>query len=380
MTTKPQAPPKGTVRTVVPPPQQAAAPVTDPAKREIIKATATLLAPVDTDENLAAEFKRYIALKDKLLEDTDYMWSVRWTMGDQEEMKSFKSRIKAETWADGLRKKGFETELEKKIKKSGCMKLGKAFGISDFPIEESLDRVVGSAYYKVRAEAPNGQFKERTGACDRAEKGKQKAPFDTIMATALTRAADRAIMALLGGETTAEEFEGVDVDALVTRTVAKDAATPTPPPPQDDKTIKCPRCGGIYSGTRGILGMCPPCVQTPGCFICGDHVKATNDDQVPGAYCAKCEKLTPDEKERLVKLNQTFTDKKPAKQETERSQYNKRLWAAAGALYGKDAERKVANTVKNKYGKESTKDLTDDQFKELAVGVETYAKAQGKLK
>jgi hypothetical protein len=347
-----------------------------------VRVQATLLAPVAEDAELVAQFKRYVELKDKLLEDTDYIWSVRWQIGDQEDSKFFKRRAQAEAWAEGLRRKGIEPELEKKIKKSGCMKLGKAFGISDWPVEEMLDRTAGIAYYKVRAEAPNGQYKERTGTCDRTEKGKAKASFDTIMATALTRAADRAIMALLGGETTAEEFEEVvdEGDKDTTQPPAPaPIAKPTPAPP-DCAGGTCQRCGASWSPAAPGVTLCPPCVECPTCFICGEQVPPmqTGSTTPPPKFCSQHKDITPEEQERLVKLNETFAGRKPAKTETERGQYNRRLWAAAHAAYGKErAEEVIHKAILKKYQRSSLTELSDEQFKELTVAMEEYAKKKG---
>lgn len=270
-----------------------------------------LLRPVANLDILIEAFKQYVEMKDRLLEPDDYLWCVTWHVGqDRQERKFFKHKSKAEKYYATLTSKGIEVELEKRIKKSGCLKLGKAFCISDYPVEEVLDREKGYAYYKVRAQAPNGQYKERTGTCDRNERGKRDVPFDTIMATALTRAADRAIMALLGGETTAEEFEeGVD-------------------------------------STENASQVDPP---------------MTHEEAV--------QKI----KEKFGALDEKFEKVKEANEDTERNRLNRRLWKALKYLYGKEAETRVHNTCKRRYGCDSLTKLSDDQLKELTEAVEGLA-------
>jgi hypothetical protein len=173
-------------------------------------AAPTLLQPAASDEELVAAFKRYVALKEKLLENDDYVWIVFYKVGDKEERKFFPFREEAEAFAKQLEERKIKARLEKKVKKSGCLKLGKAFSISVEIIERvptiSAEPALSAFFFRVRANAPNGQSMERTGRCDRAEKGRKESPLDHLEATALTRASNRAIMALLGGETTAEEF------------------------------------------------------------------------------------------------------------------------------------------------------------------------------
>lgn len=178
------------------------------------EAPATLISPVASDEVLVENFKRYIALRDKLLEEHDYIWNVAYKIGaTKEDKKFFKTRKEAEPFAKALREKGIKADLEKKVKKSGCLKLKKAFGISIEIL--SVEEKGNGVKYTVRATAPNGQKEERTGRCDRQERGRQTSPFDHIDSIALTRATNRATLALLGGETSAEEWEeNVEVEEL----------------------------------------------------------------------------------------------------------------------------------------------------------------------
>jgi hypothetical protein len=185
-----------------------------------------MIAPIGSDDELVEGFKRYLELKEKLLEDSDYIYTVFYPTSSKEERKFFPCRDDADKFAAGLIAKKIPARMEKKIRKSGCLKLGKAFGISTEVLAE--ERGDDFARFLVRATAPNGQYQDRSGRCDRKEKGKSDNPMDHLEATALTRATDRAIMALLGGETTAEEFEE-------SATVAEDPAPPKkdPPVPKD---------------------------------------------------------------------------------------------------------------------------------------------------
>lgn len=278
-----------------------------------------LLVPCAEDDVLVAQFKRYVSLRDKLCEDTDYIWSVAYVgpTGD-EDRKFFSRREKAEAFLAAVRERKLEGELEKKLKKSGVLKLAKAFSISQEVIEEVLDRAAGTAHYKVRASAPNGQFAVRSGSCDRNERGKKNAPFDTIMATALTRAADRAIMALLGGETTAEEFEGGDEPEDVKPAPVQEPVEPVGPPMSHD--------------------------------------------------------------EALASIDARFAHSPAANPDTPRMRYTRALYKAAGALYGNDADKRIHATIKARYGVDSVTKLTDEQFREIAEGVTALARKMGKLK
>ncbi|MGH9389017.1 MAG: hypothetical protein ACRD1Z_05325, partial [Vicinamibacteria bacterium] len=119
-----------------------------------------LLEPVASDEDLIAAFKRYNTLKERLLEETDFTWFSVYKIGEKTERKGFQKRDEAEKVVTDLRKRGIQADLEKKIKKSGCQKLSKAFGISVEILEEVRDREKGIASYRVRAVAPNGQHRE----------------------------------------------------------------------------------------------------------------------------------------------------------------------------------------------------------------------------
>lgn len=172
-----------------------------------------LLQPAASDDDLVAAFRRYNDLKEKLLEADDYVWTVVYKAGEKEDRKFCGSREEAEAFAKQLTERGIKARLEKKVKKSGCLKLGKAFSISTEITERvptiSAEPALTAFFFKVRASAPNGQSQERTGRCDRGEKGRKDSPLDHMEATALTRATNRAIMSLLGGETTAEELEEI---------------------------------------------------------------------------------------------------------------------------------------------------------------------------
>lgn len=182
-----------------------------------------ILLPASNDEKILESFKRYQDLKSKLLEQDDYTHFVKWVLGEgKSSMKGFAFVADAEKFAAAQREKNFSVTLERRIKKSGVLKLGKAFAVSAEIISESI--LPTGAVYRVRASAPNGQFAERTGACDKTEKGRDGSPFDHILAIALTRATNRATMALLGGEVTAEETteDGIPETKPVKSTVVEE--------------------------------------------------------------------------------------------------------------------------------------------------------------
>lgn len=96
-------------------------------------------------------------------------------------------------------------------KKSAWQKLGRAFNVDTRIVEKEFQRTktgrINEAYYCVRATLPNGRSVESDALCSRAEKGKSKVSDHTIMATAKTRATNRAISELIGaGEVSSEEM------------------------------------------------------------------------------------------------------------------------------------------------------------------------------
>lgn len=303
-----------------------------------------LLLPVADEETLIESFKRYVALKDKLLEESDYVWFAVYSAGQKTERDGFPRREEAEKKITNLRAKGIPSDLEKRVKKSGCLKLGKAFGISTEIISERIDREKGYAEYTVRATAPNGQSKDKTGSSDRAERGKASAPFDTIMATANTRAEDRALMALLGGETTAEEFE---------------SGGETPPPTEPSKDSVHVK---IEVGAKPVQKVeRKPLTPEEEKEIAERAKKAAENSTKP----PDLSKLTPEEKERLKALDEKFGRVKPA-QPSNLYQLRGRMFAAS-----KDAglsTEELKKGISNKYRKESTKDLTEQELLEL-IGI-----------
>lgn len=247
------------------------------------RSLSVLLEPVASDERLIEAFKRYVDLKDKLLEEHDYTWFTVYDMMGREKRKGFKSRKDAEEFIEGARKKNIKAELEKKIKKSGCLKLQKAFGLST----EILSCTEADTYikYTIRAVGPNGQFSDRSGRCGKDEKGHRESPMDHLDAIALTRASNRALMALLGGETTAEEFEEQPAPEQPKETPKSPA-----PPKEDTKKI------------ISVIHHLPPPISSP------EAVKKAVDEKFGKAKPRKrnlrakfwviLKKLLPKEKER----------------------------------------------------------------------------------
>ena len=96
-------------------------------------------------------------------------------------------------------------------KKSAWQKLGRAFNVDTCIVEKEFQRTktgrINEAYYCIRATLPNGRSVESDALCSRFEKGKSKVSDHTIMATAKTRATNRAISELIGaGEVSSEEM------------------------------------------------------------------------------------------------------------------------------------------------------------------------------
>ncbi|MBE6508226.1 MAG: hypothetical protein E7Z77_02305 [Methanobrevibacter sp.] len=96
-------------------------------------------------------------------------------------------------------------------KKSAWQKLGRAFNVDTHIIVHEFQRSkngrITEAYYCVRASLPNGRSVESDALCSRAEKGKSNVSDHTIIATAKTRATNRAISELVGaGEVSSEEM------------------------------------------------------------------------------------------------------------------------------------------------------------------------------
>lgn len=103
-------------------------------------------------------------------------------------------------------------EVEREFKKkSAWQKLGRAFNVDTCIVEKEFQRTktghINEAYYCVRATLPNGRSVESDALCSRTEKGKNKISDHTIIATAKTRATNRAISELIGaGEVSSDEM------------------------------------------------------------------------------------------------------------------------------------------------------------------------------
>lgn len=298
-----------------------------------------LLQPAASDDDLVEAFKRYVALKEKLLENDDYVWIVFYKIGDKEERKFFPHREEAEAFAKQLEERKIKARLEKKVKKSGCLKLGKAFSISTSIIEAASDNAT-YFYFKVRASAPNGQSMERTGRCDRAEKGRRESPLDHMEATAMTRASNRAIMALLGGEVTAEELEEIpqaDV-ARVSSSEPPKAATK-----KADAVYECPMCG-----ERTVL------------------LDTGNTSEVKCKVCNPPKKLSnkpPTHEEKLKEIDAKFVGAKPAREY--RTGLMRRMFAMAKSM-GMDEEMLDAKLKEKWLTMKSKKEMTVEMI-ELVI-------------
>lgn len=96
-------------------------------------------------------------------------------------------------------------------KKSAWQKLGRAFNVDTSIIDKEFTRSktgrINEAYYCIRATLPNGRSVESDALCSRVEKGKKNVSDHTIIATAKTRATNRAISELIGaGEVSSDEM------------------------------------------------------------------------------------------------------------------------------------------------------------------------------
>ena len=107
---------------------------------------------------------------------------------------------------------GQYVQVEREFKKkSAWQKLGRAFNVDTSIVDKEFQRTktgrIHEAYYCVRATLPNGRSVESDAVCSRAEKGKSKVSDHTIIATAKTRATNRAISELIGaGEVSSDEI------------------------------------------------------------------------------------------------------------------------------------------------------------------------------
>lgn len=319
--------------------------MTKPAKevkeerpQAVVTVTAmAILEPIGTDEAIVAAFKRYVALKEKLLEETDYTWFVVFKVGEKETRKGFSTKDEADKVQKDLEAKKVVVRSEKKIKKSGAMKLAKAFGIS----HEILERVEDAQgiRYLVKAIGPNGQYTIQTGRCGREEMGRKDSPMHHLDGTALTRAKNRATMDLLGGETTAEELE--DVHPLVAAVGEK-----------------------IVARAQEARG--PVVTPIPLAAPKGEpsHPTPSTDAKEHESDLAK-------------ELDAKFGTTPAATDDKGKQQLIGRLWAAlkATGLDDKVAEERLRNTLKTMYGVESVKSLTEAQLVELTGKVKKAGKS-----
>lgn len=128
---------------------------------------------------------------------------------------------------------GTPGEAESFVKKSGWLKLARAYRLSTSIVREEIDRDDDGQAIRaraiVRAVAQNGQAADGDGACAINEprfvnaRGRQKVEHD-LPATAVTRATNRAISNLVGfGQVSAEE---IDADV---RAGGASADPPMPP-------------------------------------------------------------------------------------------------------------------------------------------------------
>ena len=141
---------------------------------EPVDQSAGLIQPAATGDEIAELYNKYDEIKSKIITDNDKM------------------SMRGQTFT----------------KKSGWRKIATAFNISDTIIKKERDEIPEGVKWTVEVEAvaPNGRRSHGIGMCDSAESGKSGTKEHDILATAHTRAKNRAISDLLGGEVSAEEM------------------------------------------------------------------------------------------------------------------------------------------------------------------------------
>lgn len=121
------------------------------------------------------------------------------------------------------------------VKKSGWRRLARAFVLSTEIIDKKVvrddDGRVQAAEFVVRASHPNGAYMEAWGGCDIYEKNKRFDKGQDVVATAQTRATNRAISDLIaGGEVSADEMStGGKPYSTSTQTQTQPAQSSPPP-------------------------------------------------------------------------------------------------------------------------------------------------------
>lgn len=221
--------------------------IVDEAKTIVVRTdSSSLVKPLATPEQAAAEFKLYIELCKAILEDGDYTYTVYYTGKDGSEGSpvTFSVRAMAESKVADLEKMGMKyVRFIARKKRSAWDKLARYFGLTipqfdvvsseplisqvgDFIIETRRGRALTLIIYQqakdlqivkasvtVAVTAPNGRIAVGDGICSASERKNGIASFThadhDIPTTAYTRALNRAISRCLGtGETSAEEIGG----------------------------------------------------------------------------------------------------------------------------------------------------------------------------
>lgn len=134
-----------------------------------------LIQPAGDIDEIASLYEQYDQLKDKIIKDEDKM------------------TIHGDPFT----------------KKSGWRKIATAFNISDELVSKEKQEIDEGVKWTVEvvAKAPNGRTSHGLGMCSNDEEGKGDSKEHDILATAHTRAKNRAISDLLGGEVSAEEVK-----------------------------------------------------------------------------------------------------------------------------------------------------------------------------
>ena len=175
-------------------------------------------------------------------------------------------------------------------KKSAWQKLARAFNVDTSIVDRELERTktgrIQEAYYCVRATLPNGRSVESDAICSRHEKGKANISDHSIMATAKTRATNRAIAELIGaGETSSEEMTA-DNRPYTKEELPDYHIQTNPPKSETPKEETIPAKAEVVDG-----------------FETAAEIKPDNDDHIAKNYCQAIKELLEKDGQRVTKFS-----------------------------------------------------------------------------
>lgn len=184
-----------------------------------------LILPIASPEQLRAVFAEKQRIYAAILDQSDYIYSVAYTENGRARQQVYARKKDAEKCATA-----YGVEVRASPKKSGVVKLAAALGIEAQRVDvKGLPADPTAAYSSVVYEAVHkrtGRKEQGVGWCDTKERPK----IHDVIATADTRAYNRAVLRLAGfGDVSADEIIGDTEDApngLVVD-IVPEAATPT---------------------------------------------------------------------------------------------------------------------------------------------------------